>query len=273
MSPDIEITFSSGTTNAWFPPGVSTAQLEGVFKDLGGKVTEWKRKPGERIPAGVVTLDNLKDFLWWGQPFFKGVEGRGDITMFETLRTNLSFEEQERLMVQFFTQEVDGFPNGEKIARFVTQASRVNCEESQRAPSEDLLLGYVREYIERSNPFSEEDRRSSFPEFSISLDRVSLKIIKDFNLLHQLYKVNSQILPWEHWNYPGDLIHELLRSTKRKAARETACEVAYATPWNTLEFKGIEYHDTEQRAGGAGSFFGSRMDGFGRRNEPVGFQG
>jgi len=252
MTPEVEIQYRGTTkiTKAWFPAEVSQAQLEKALEDSGGKVIKWERIPGERIPAGIITINHLKDFLW-GHPFFEEAKGRGGVTMFEVLRANLSVEEQEKLLVQFFTQEVDGFPNGEKIAKFLAEVgNNMSFSQPQQLPSEDVLLGHVHEYLERSNPYSpHDDARIGHSELNIPFTSISLRTISDFDSVFSLYHFQSDWVPWEHWDFPAYLIHEVVRSSKRKLARDMAYEAVEGAVWSALKIKGMKYHDTAKRSG------------------------
>jgi hypothetical protein len=72
------------------------------------------------------------------------------IDVFAALRT-LPTRRQEELLVCFFTQKVENFPNGERLARFLTKINNISWFEPKEEPHIQILQQLSNKYFQRIN--------------------------------------------------------------------------------------------------------------------------
>ncbi len=70
--------------------------------------------------------------------------------IFSKLR-DLPFDEQEKLLVGFYSQKVEAFPNGEELGKFLARINNISWLQPKNPPDEESLENLCRQILSRLN--------------------------------------------------------------------------------------------------------------------------
>ena len=94
----------------------------------------------DRLKIEEISTATLSQFVYSQEPdliaLSKDIIYHG---LFNVLRKNLPQPRQEELLVTFLTQQVEDFPNGEKVAKFIAKLNNIDWFEPQEEPSHEQL--------------------------------------------------------------------------------------------------------------------------------------
>ncbi len=103
-----------------------------------------------RIPVGEISPSSMAAFL---NEFRPGLEFNPVPTypkIFSKLR-DLPFDEQEKLLVGFYSQKVEAFPNGEELGKFLARINNISWFQPEIQPDRESLENLCRQTLSRLN--------------------------------------------------------------------------------------------------------------------------
>ena len=153
-----------------------------------------------------ITSNTLSAFLFQqtGKDSFQNPDGLSIYypDIFTSLR-KMTLPQQERLLVSFFTERLEGFPNGEELGKELARINNIHWFRPNQEPEQGVLEQLTRTCLERLKYPS----RPSTP----------LKIIRE----------NWGEARREAWSDPWNLYRGPARQAAQKATRQAAYDVAY----------------------------------------------
>ena len=196
MTPQAEI---------WVPKGVSEKDLENLLEPIGGRIDKFQEsKP---IPVKEIMVAFLKE----SHPSLEFDPSPSYPQIFSKLRV-LPSDEQEKLLVDFYSQKGEAFPNGAELGRFLARINNISWFQPKSPPDRKSLEELCQQVLSRLN-----------------LPNLTLRIIKE---ARGVARGTTWGATWEAtWGADRCAAWDAARDAARNEAWGAACEAIRCAAW------------------------------------------
>ena len=132
----------------WVPEGVNEKNLTKLLELIGSRVEEFPElKP---IPVGEISPFSMTTFLKKFRPGLKFGRQPTYPQIFSELR-DLPLDKQKELLVGFYSQGVEAFPNGKELGVFLAKLNNIHWFQPEIQPDMELLKNLCQQTLSRLN--------------------------------------------------------------------------------------------------------------------------
>ena len=198
----------------WVPEGVNEKNLTKLLELIGSRVEEFPElKP---IPVGEISPFSMTTFLKKFRPGLKFGRQPTYPQIFSELR-DLPLDKQKELLVGFYSQGVEAFPNGKELGVFLAKLNNIHWFQPEIQPDMELLKNLCQQTLSRLN-----------------LPDLPLRIIKkDFRTAWDAAGGAVWDTVWvAAWNAARDAAGGAVWIAARDAAWDAVWGVARGAAWN-----------------------------------------
>ncbi len=165
-----------------------------------------------RIPVGEISPSSMVTFLKKSHPSLEFNPVPTYPKIFSKLR-DLPLDEQEKLLVGFYSQKVEAFPNGEELGKFLARINNISWFQPEIQPDRESLENLCRQTLSRLN-----------------LPDLTLRIIKEAVARDTALDATLDVA----W----DAVQNAAWGAARSATLDAAWGAARSAEWNTAPARG-----------------------------------